>query len=143
MLIYAKHWFIFLIFGHTSPMEVLYMIAFIQSYNLKNIKNKLLLLFILNTTDIIFTQLIVKSGIGIEANPFMKNVVDNVFYSFLIKIILPAVLLFILYYRMKNATTKQLRISNIALNVADSIYTIINIIHLVSFSILGILTIIY
>jgi hypothetical protein len=51
------------------------MIAFIKNYSLDNIKNKLLMLYILNVTDIVFTLLLLSTGFYMEANGLMSNAV--------------------------------------------------------------------
>lgn len=68
-----------------------------------------------------------------EANVLMAKAVDSLLSSFLLKVVLPAALLFYLYFRMKNASEKQLKQSNILLSVATGVYAIINIFHLVYF----------
>lgn len=107
------------------------MISFIKSYTLENINRKLLLLYLLNVTDIIFTLLLLSSGYFIEANTLMVKAVDSLFSSFILKVVLPAALLSYVYFRMKNANEKQLRQSSILLNIANGFYVIINTSHLI------------
>ena len=72
-----------------------------------------------------------------EANTLMVKAVQSLSASFILKIVLPAALLFYLYLRMKNASEKQLKQSNIVINIATAVYTIINIGHLICFSLFG------
>ena len=113
------------------------MILFIKNYTLENIKYKLIILYLLNVTDIIFTFLLLATGFFIEANLLMAKAVQSLSTSFILKIILPAGLFFYLYLRMKKANEKQLKQSNIILNIATAVYGIINIFHLICFSLLG------
>ena len=106
------------------------MIAFINGYTLKNLRVKLLILYILNVLDIIFTMLLLNTGYFMEANIFMARIVQNPIASFGIKIIFAGFLLVILYKRMKNATEKQLERSNFFINSILFIYSFINILHL-------------
>lgn len=76
-----------------------------------------------------------------EANVLMAKAVDSLLSSFLLKVVLPAALLFYLYFRMKNASEKQLKQSNILLSVATGVYAVINIFHLVYFLMFGLLKI--
>lgn len=113
------------------------MISFIKTHTLENIKRKLLVLYLLNVTDICFTLLLLSTGFFMEANTLMSKAVQSLSTSFILKILLPAVLLFYLYLRMKNASETQLKQSNIVINIATAIYTIINIGHLICFSLFG------
>lgn len=115
------------------------MIAFIKNYDFENIRNKLLILYLLNVTDIIFTLLLLDSGYFIELNPFMVNAVQNPASSFILKLLLPAVLLVYLFLRIRKATDHQLKVSNVIINIATAAYVFINVSHLIWFSLLGIL----
>ena len=106
------------------------MIAFINGYTLKNLRVKLLILYILNIFDIIFTILLLNTGYFMEVNVFMARVVQNPIVCFTLKIMLAGFLLVILYKRMKNATEKQLKRSNVFINSILFIYSFINILHL-------------
>lgn len=115
------------------------MFAFIQAYYLKKIKAKLFILYGLNATDLIFTLLLLKSGFFIEANFLMVNVVQNFTFSILLKVILPGVLLTILYYRMHQASEIQLKKSNRFINAALVFYFLVNIFHIIWFSVLSVI----
>ena len=109
------------------------MILFIKNFELENIKHKLMILYIFNVTDIIFTHLLLATGFYLEANFLMTKAVQSLFSSFILKIALPATLLFYIYTRMKKANEKQLKQSNIIVNIATAIYSLINIFHLFCF----------
>ena len=116
-------------------MEVTILIAFIKSYTLENINHKLLILYLLNVTDILFTLLLLSTDLFMEANIIMKKAVESLPASFLAKIVLPAALLFYLFLRIKSATQKQLKQSNIILSIVIATYVLINISHLIYISI--------
>jgi hypothetical protein len=120
-------------------MEVFQMIAFIKNYSLDNIKNKLLMLYILNVTDIVFTLLLLSTGFYMEANGLMSNAVQSPAASIALKVILPAVLFICVYFRMHKATLQQLKKSNFLITGATVLYALINLSHLVWFCILPIL----
>jgi hypothetical protein len=61
----------------------------------------------------------------------MVKAVQSPFASTVLKIIIPAVLLLYLYTRIKNADEANLKASNIAINISLTIYTLVNISHLV------------
>lgn len=120
-------------------MEVFDVFDFIQGYCLKNIKTKLFILYVLNAADIIFTFILLKSGLFIEANFLMVNVVQSITFSILLKVILPGALLFVLYYRMRQASEGQLKKSNRLINGALAFYFLINIFHMLWLSILPVI----
>jgi len=107
------------------------MIAFIKNYTLLVIKKKLLFLYILNVLDIIFTLALLSTGLYMEVNTFMAGEVQKPLKSFAIKVVLPAVILIFIYIRMQKATDKQLKQSNILINIAVCIYILINISHMI------------
>lgn len=106
------------------------MISYIKNYSIINIKFKLSLLYLLNVLDIIFTVMLIKSGYFIEANPFMASIIDLPIQLVLLKIILPALLLSYIYFRMKKAIKHQLIISNTIINGALLGYGFLNLLHL-------------
>ncbi|WP_347452271.1 DUF5658 family protein [Clostridium baratii] len=103
---------------------------FIKEYSYENIKKKIQLLYFFNVTDIIFTLLLLKTGIFKEANGVMVNIVENPVLSIIIKVIIIGLLLYYLIKRMLMATNKQLYVSNYIISVALGIYTIINLMHI-------------
>ncbi|MDS0524642.1 DUF5658 family protein [Clostridium sp. SHJSY1] len=81
-------------------------------------------------TDIIFTLFLCRTGYYLEANFFMKPIINNEVMSLLVKLILPAFLLLFLYFRMKSATNSQLKKSNFYVLSILLVYTFINFSHL-------------
>jgi hypothetical protein len=107
------------------------MITFIKNYTLETIKKKFILLYFLNVMDIIFTVSLLQTGYFAEVNIFMVKAVQSPVASILLKIILPAILLYYLYRQIKNADTSQLKASNVAVNISLTIYCLVNLSHLV------------
>ena len=112
------------------------MIGFFKGYSIEIIKIKLLMIYFLNVADLIFTLLLLSTGYYFEANILMAKVVNNTAATLLIKIILPAILLAVLYLRIKIATNKQRKISNYVINPVAILYIMINIFHFIWFAIL-------
>lgn len=104
--------------------------SFIINFNLSNIKLKFLLLFLLNFTDIIFTLILIDTGYFIEVNPIMQQFIGNILLSLGIKIIVPALLLILIYYRMQRATFEQLKKSNRLIVIGLTLYTLVNLSHI-------------
>lgn len=117
------------------------LMLFIKTYTFENIKYKLLILYLLNVTDILFTLLLLSTGLFMEANHVMVSAVQSSSASFILKIVLPAVLLLFIHFRMKKASETQLKHSSIILNIITGFYIMINISHLVWFLLFGLLTI--
>jgi len=107
------------------------MLSFIRNYSLLNIKYKLLLLYILNVVDIIFTHLLLSTNCYMEANSLMSEIVQSPLLSFALKIVLPAFLFSVVFYRMRKATVMQLKLSNILINSAVIVYTLIFVSHII------------
>lgn len=107
------------------------MIAFIKCSNLASIKKKLIILYLLNVSDIIFTLLLLRTGLFSEANFLMAKAVENPVASLCLKIILPAIILTYLYTGIKNSRDPELRASNIAINISLTLYSLVNLSHLV------------
>ncbi|NLJ97516.1 MAG: hypothetical protein GX321_10230 [Clostridiales bacterium] len=107
------------------------MIAFIKNNEVYTIRKKLILLYILNVTDIIFTIVLLKTGYFREMNIFMVKAVQNPMLSFIIKIIFPAILLRYLYKQIYLADKEQLQAANIGILISLAMYSLVNISHLV------------
>lgn len=88
-------------------------------------------MYFLNVTDIIFTLLLLKTGMFKEANGVMVNIVENPVLSLMIKVVIIGFILYYLTKRMLMATNKQLYISNYIINGALGIYSIINLMHII------------
>lgn len=106
------------------------MLLFLHTYSLVNFRYKLLALYLLNVLDILLTLLLLNTGFFMEINPFMINIVDNSLKIILLKILLPAFLLFFLYKRINNASIKQLKTSHKLINIMLIFYTSINMSHI-------------
>jgi hypothetical protein len=68
------------------------MISFTKNYSLENIKSKLIILYVLNVSDIIFTHLLIDSSLFVEANVLMVKAVQDPSLSFVFNVLLPAIL---------------------------------------------------
>lgn len=109
-----------------------FIISALKTGDLCSIKRKLITIYILNVSDIIFTIFLVNTGLFLEANAIMAPLVYNrQLVSIIVKVLLPFVLLLGIYQRMKEATEKQLYQSNIIINVCLIFYGLINISHVV------------
>lgn len=104
---------------------------FVKSKELQYIKNKFVILYILNVVDIILTLLLLRTGMYQEANIFMKSVINNEILSCIIKFTVPLILLMYIYMRMQKASEKQLDQANLIINVPLLFYVAIDLLHIV------------
>lgn len=107
------------------------MFVLLRRCDLKAIRLKLTTIYILNILDIIFTLILLKTGLFIEGNHFMRQIIGNSFLVLAIKVLIVGALLAILYKRMETATLKQLAISNIFINSCMGVYILINLSHII------------
>jgi hypothetical protein len=107
------------------------MIAFVKNRSLIMQKKKLVLLYLLNLSDILFTVILLQTGYFKEVNILMVKAVTNPVAAVLLKILLPALLLGYLYRQLQEGDEEQLRVSNIAVNISLTIYVLVNLSHLV------------
>lgn len=112
------------------------MLYYIKNYSIDCFKYKLSLLYFFNVLDYIFTLILIRTGLFIEANPLMVNVINKFPLSLLIKICLPGFLLIYIFFRMQKAKKHQLIISNTIINGALFGYGMLNLLHLLWFALL-------
>ena len=109
-----------------------FIINLLKTRDLVLVKKKLVTIYILNISDIIFTIFLVRTGMFLEANAIMAPLVYNrQSLSIIIKVVIPFILLLGVCQRMKDATRKQLYLSNIMINMCLIFYGLINISHVV------------
>ncbi len=94
------------------------------------IKTKFTLIYILNCTDILFTYTLLKTGNFYEANFLMRHIVSNPYLSILVKIIMPAVLIFTLLPHLKTDKESSLKLCSLFINVVSLAYLAINCLHI-------------
>ena len=117
-------------------VEGLQMFQFIKQSSLSTIKIKLIILYILNISDILLTLILVRTGLIIEANPVMASIIENSFATFFVKGIIPALLFIYLYYRLQSATPKMIKLTNFCIFILLEFYFFINCLHLLWFILL-------
>ena len=90
---------------------------------------RLILLYILNVTDYLFTLVLISSGIFIEANPLLSMNIQGV-WGFILKCIVPLLLLAYLHIRFSADKPKHQKAVKILLNCIIIYYGIINLFHI-------------
>lgn len=97
---------------------------------IKHTRILLSILYLLNCTDILFTLMFSSTGYFIELNPFMKRIIADPTLSFLLKMIVPAILFVLLAFRIKTASKAQLRIVKRSFEIMSAVYIVINLMHI-------------
>lgn len=95
-----------------------------------NLNKKINDLFYLNVVDILATLVLLNTGLFVETNPLMINIVNNPILATFIKVVVVGLLLLYLKLRCREANEDQLKIINKVLNIALIIYSLIAIIHI-------------
>ena len=94
------------------------------------IKNKLTLIYILNCTDILFTYSLLKTGSFYEANIVMRSVVKSPLLIILVKILLPALLLYFVFPYVNENENTSLKLCNLCVSFVLLVYILINMMHI-------------
>jgi len=96
---------------------------------LYRIRCRLLLLYILNVIDIIFTIFLVHTGYFIEANIVMRYILEFPYLSVIVKTVLPGILFLLVWKRIEAASMKQLLIACHIVFISLIIYLLIILNH--------------
>ncbi|WP_243154812.1 DUF5658 family protein [Clostridium thermarum] len=107
------------------------LVRFFTGYDLLRLRIKLALIYLLNLSDIIFTLVLLNTGLYMEANIIMRNIVEDNSLSLAVKAIMPFVLILILAIRIQKADERQKKISNIVINGCLLYYVLINVSHII------------
>lgn len=92
---------------------------------------KLVLIYILNVTDMLFTRFLLSTGYFAEANPLMKSVMGSGFFSVVFKVVLPLFLLGFLGFRLRKASARQLETADRVLGLCMLGYFAVNGSHII------------
>ncbi len=91
---------------------------------------KLIILFLLNVLDILLTLILISSGKFFEINPIINKILDSRIKLYIVKIVIPLLLILYLFIRLRKAEKHQLIISNKIINGALIVYACINLSHI-------------
>ena len=100
------------------------------SNEIKYLKIKMYLLYLLNVTDIVFTYILINTGMFEERNKILIPIINNKNLTLIIKVIFILMLVIYINFRLKKANEKQRFISNIIILIILSFYILINISHI-------------
>ncbi len=103
---------------------------------LSKLKRKLYLVYTLNVIDWVCTVLLLSTGLFYEANPIARTFIDSLSLGFLIKCIVPFVVIFFAVKSMHILDLPQLKIADMLICFALTVYLVITLDHLINFIIL-------
>ena len=90
---------------------------------------RLIILYVLNITDYLFTLILISSGLFVEANPILQFHIDGIL-GFVLKCVVPLILLSYLHIRFLTCKPKHEKIVKILLNAILIYYVAVNIMHI-------------
>ena len=99
-------------------------------------RQKILLMIFLNFSDWLCTITLLRYDGFFEANPLMVNLIDKPFLCFIVKCILPFILMLYIFYALPSSSKNIVKGVNIIMIVLGTIYLLINILHIFNFVIL-------
>lgn len=112
------------------------MISYFKCCSVEGLRNKMIFVYVLNVTDIIFTLILCGTGAFIEANPLAALFTGSTAAALIAKSLIPAALLIYLYCRLRNAAERQRKKANISLGALLILYSLINISHITWLSVM-------
>ena len=101
-----------------------------------NLVKKLYFVYFLNVLDWVCTVILLNTGMFFEANPIANSFIHNVFIGFLLKCVVPFVLVFIVNRFMHILEVSQLRLADMMISFALTVYLAVNLDHIINFIIL-------
>lgn len=90
-------------------------------------------LWLFNIGDMIFTRIFVESRIGKEANPIMVNVMDNWCSAIMVKVVFLGLLLFGLSFCCYHLCVKIPKIITFAIWIVATLYFLLNVYYTMIF----------
>lgn len=103
---------------------------FMQRCDSSALRIRMLLLYVLNILDMVVTKFLLQTGKFREVNPVMALALQSDWAPFLLKLLLPAVLLVYLDRRLRTVDGRHLRLSARVLEVLIAAYCIVSMLHL-------------
>ena len=101
-----------------------------------SLRRKLYLLYMMNVSDWICTAVLLRSGRFSEANPLAVGVMNSLSLGFLIKVMLSAAVIWLVYRLIERLDDSGLATADSAVSFTLVIYSSIHIVHAVNFLIL-------
>ena len=99
-------------------------------------RHKLSLIYLLNVTDWICTVILLRTGDFYEANPLMSPIIGSIAAGILVKCILPAALLFLIYRMCIALGAENFPLIDRFIAFVTVLYTALCAIHIADFLIL-------
>lgn len=97
------------------------------------LRYKLYLLYILNILDLIFTWILLSTRKFYEANPIMALIINNYYISFVVKCVIPGIIVWFICRKLKQINDITFLFSNIVASFGVIVYAMVSFNHLYSF----------
>lgn len=107
-----------------------FMFKLLMNTSSYSLKKKLTFIYILNALDIVFTFTLLKTGLFYEANGLMIGVVESPLLSILVKLLIPALLIIYLLFKIEELPFDHLKLCTFCVNSVVLVYACINILHM-------------
>ncbi len=100
------------------------------------ISRKLFFVYFLNVVDWVCTIALLSTGMFYEANPIARTFIDSVLLGFLIKCLLPFIAIFFCTRFIRILENGQLKIADMLISFALTVYIAITLDHIINFILL-------
>lgn len=100
------------------------------------ISRKLFFVYFLNVIDWLCTVTLLSTGMFYEANPIARSFIDSILLGFLIKCLLPFGAIFFCSRCMHILDSAQLRLADMLISFALTVYIAILLDHIINFLLL-------
>ena len=110
------------------------MLTFLKVRSADSFRLKLMILYLLNLFDMIFTLILLGTGRFRELNPIMAYAFGRPSVAVVIKVLIPGLVLLCLYACLCSAKPRQTRVPNWIINGLLMGYSGINLLHVALFA---------
>lgn len=97
---------------------------------------KLYLVYLLNVVDWVCTVALLSTGLFYEANPFARTFISDITFGFVIKCVVPLVLIYLCARFLHILDFSRLKIADMLISFALTVYLFIALDHLINFILL-------
>ncbi len=104
-----------------------------QKCFLSRLQFKLYSVYILNVLDWIFTLLLLKTGMFYEANPIARTFIGSFFLSFVIKCIIPLLLIILVCRCLYIFEFQEMKTADMVICFALTVYLAVTVDHIINF----------
>lgn len=101
-----------------------------------HLRRKLYLVYLLNVVDWVCTVVLLSTGLFYEANPIARTFIDSISLGFILKCVVPFVLIFLTARCLHILDFRQMKIADMMISFGLTVYIAITVDHIINFIIL-------